>query len=517
MTRIHHPAALAALLLSGSLQANNLSVSSAVLVDPDNTAGHVDVRFTVSWEHSWRTTSAPYNWDAAWVFVKYRTQDGVWHHARLGSDAQHVAPAGSTVNTGLLTPGSAYDAASNWGVGAFVYRSANGTGTFTASNVRLRWNYAQNGIAYTDIASASVFAVEMVYVPEGIFYLGSGGSENRHFKNGTTNDPYLVTSEGAITMANTNGALWSLDGTEVATLPAAFPKGHAAFYIMKHELAQQNYVDFLNTLTRAQQNTRVSTNVEAGITSVTAPYVMQSNGTGVLYRNGIRCNTTIDANAPITFYCDRNGNGTGNQPTDGQWVACNLLGWADLAAWLDWSGLRPMTELEYEKAGRGDLAPVANEYAWGGTNLTQATGVSNNGATNETATPGGANANYSINNDNPIQGPVRTGAFTALLSWRNSSGAGRTGALELSGNLWELTITVDNAAGRAFAAVLGNGTLDATGNADVATWPGTGAVGTGLRGGGWDSNATYMPISSRSSAATGAVGRSRTYGGRGVR
>ena len=34
-----------------------------------------DVEFDLSWNNSWRTSSGPANWDAAWVFLKYRPLD----------------------------------------------------------------------------------------------------------------------------------------------------------------------------------------------------------------------------------------------------------------------------------------------------------------------------------------------------------------------------------------------------------------------------------------------------------
>jgi formylglycine-generating enzyme required for sulfatase activity len=42
----------------------------------------------------------------------------------------------------------------------------------------------------------------------------------------------------------------------------------------------------------------------------------------------------------------------------------NILSWFDVAAYLDWAALRPMTELEFEKVCRGPENRIAGEYAW---------------------------------------------------------------------------------------------------------------------------------------------------------
>ena len=55
------------------------------------------------------------------------------------------------------------------------------------------------------------------------------------------------------------------------------------------------------------------------------------------------------------------------------------MNWQDLTSYLDWSGLRPMTEFEYEKACRGTLNPVAYEYPWGNnSSLNMVYGANNN-------------------------------------------------------------------------------------------------------------------------------------------
>jgi formylglycine-generating enzyme required for sulfatase activity len=521
---------LAALLLTTALHANNISITNPTLTGTNTVNATTQVQFTISWANSWRTSSAPNNWDAAWVFVKYRhATTGEWHHAQLGSDAQHSAPAGSTVATGLLSPGTAYNAATNWGVGAFLYRSADGTGTFTANNVQLRWNYGQNSITNANIAEVKVFAVEMVYVPEGSFWVGDGGSNQGRFIAGGTDpgSPFQITAESAFDIANTAGALWgiSISGNTtiggVGTLPAAFPKGFAGFYLMKYEITQQQYVDFLNTLTRAQQNTRTGTGLAAGETSVSNRYVM-SNNSALQLRNGIRCDGTINANAPITFYCDLNGNGTGGEADDGQWIACNYLSWADVAAYLDWGGLRPMSELEYEKACRGPVTPVALEFPWGNVSfrISSYTGTDLGTITEGVSDPSTGGTGNSLGNSAQFSnsfGPGRAGLFAGAGTDRVNAGASYYGAMELSGNVWERTVTVGNGFGRFFGGTLGDGAVDGTGNANAATWPDSStALGAGSRGGGYNTGAARV-VSSRLNAAATSNSRGSDSGGRGCR
>lgn len=522
---MHLLAAAVAFVLTGSLLANNIQVTNYSLVNLNEGEGHVDVLFDLTWEHSWRTSAAPNNWDAAWVFVKYQKSMGSlldWRHARLGHDGEHVAPAGTTIETGLLTPGAPFDASTNYGVGAFVYRSADGTGTFSATNMQLRWNYGT--IPFGEIVQIEVFAVEMVSVPQGAFWVGDGASG---FKNGTTSDPYQITSEAELELADSDGSLWSTDGVDVetATLPAAFPKGYAAFYCMKYEITQQQYVDFLNTLSRGQQVFRVGSISSPTQTVVYGRYV-KSGTVDKEHRNGIRCDSLIIASAPVTFYCDMNGNGIGSEAGDGQWVACNYIDWADLTKYLEWSGLRPMTELEYEKVCRGPLPPVWGERAWGfGTEVYEnASYVVNGGFSNEMDYYGDANCVCDGDLDNLFQGPLRVGIFAGDTTSRGHAGAGYYGALELTGNLVEQVVGVGHAEGRAFTGVHGNGVESILNGQNVdgdLLWPayennGNGSiVGAGTRGGGWGS--WSYRVSHRGFGSGISAWFDPAAGGRGVR
>jgi len=464
---------------SNSLFANNVVVSNVLLTGQNTTLQYTLVQFDISWDNSWRTSVGPSNWDAAWVFVKYRKKThSNWNHATLnwvdgtGSGDGHTEPANCDIN-------SSNDNGAGGSYGVFIHRDADMVqGSVNYNGVQLRWNYGVDGLVDGDSVEVCVFAIEMVYVPQGSFYVGSGGTESGAFYTyPTTTNAYQITSEGAITVGTTAGNLYyNSSGDQTGPIPAAFPKGYNAFYCMKYEITQAQYVAFLNKLNAIQATTRAYT----------------AGG----YRNGIT--------------------GTpGNYITTNPYVACNSLNWADLAAYLDWAALRPMTELEYEKAARGTLTPAPNEYAWGSASITGATGISNPGLTNETASNAGANCAYG--NAAGVQGPMRVGNFGQGVNTRTGVGAGYYGIMELSGNLWERCVTVGNAAGRAFTGVNGNGVINSSGDADASNWPNTTATGAGFRGGNWFDGAVYMRVSDRYHAALTFEVRYYNYGGRGVR
>jgi formylglycine-generating enzyme required for sulfatase activity len=472
--------------------ANNVNVTNFSLTGQNVTNHYIMVKFDITWENSWRTSSAPNNWDAAWVFVKYRIGTGAWQHAWLNNTG-HINPAGSTISTGLLDPALPFDPATNPGIGAFIYRDAAGAGTFSKTGVQLRWNYGANGVADNAVIDIRVYAIEQVYVPQGSFYVGSGGTENNAFyKYPTTSNPYQITSEGAITVGTATDNLYYTPSTQagdaLGPIPAAFPKGYNDFYCMKYEISQQGYVDFLNSLTQAQASNRYSTSSTS-------------------YRYGITVSSGIYS-------------------TTNPYVACNFISWADLAAYLDWSGLRPMTELEFEKACRGTQTAVPNEYAWGTTGIASSPyTLSNNGLTNEniatnySVTDGNAAYTITIPYSGGINGPVRVGIFAGngLNAGRVTSGATYYGIMEMSGNEWEHPVTIGNPTGRAFTGSNGNGLLDVNGNADVSLWPGTTGLGAGYRGGCLYSTAAGSRVSDRDGAANYVNYRDQGQGGRGVR
>lgn len=504
--------------LTFTAQANNLVISNVSLTGQNTAEDYCYIRFDISWDNSWRnTSSAPNNWDAAWIFAKYRIGSGTWNHVMLNTTG-NLAPDGST----LQVPADE--------VGAFFYRSADGSGTFSKTGVKLRWNYGEQGIGDDDEVDIKVFGLEMVYVPQGAFWVGSttGGSEvARFYSYPDQNTAYFIENENVILVGTETGNLFygtpgspnSNIGDQSGPIPAAFPKGYNAFYVMKTEITHQQYVDFLNLLTRVQQNIRTQADLGTNITSVTNRYVMVNTDAGSSgsvtpeRRSSIRCDAVITANVPVTFYCDLNANGIPNETDDGQSISCVYLKWADVMAYLDWSGLRPMTELEFEKSCRGPVAPVANEYAWGNTSITSASGLNNEGSHSEISSINTANNTAGSG----IIGPTRGGMYARTSSNRRDSGATYYGILDMSGNLWERPVTVGNSAGRSFTGLHGNGTILTTGFADVSNWPDADGTGSGFRAGYWASNTQVLRVADRSDGAHGVERRRERFGGRGVR
>lgn len=418
-------AALSMLGIAGQATANNIQVSNIAISGQDVASHFSLVNYNITWDNGWRTSTNENNYDGAWIFVKYRKANtSEWKHATLNTTGS-TEPAGSVIKV------------SADGKGAWMYRSANGQGTVNWTAAKIRWNYGTDGVNDNDSVEIKVFAMEMTYVPSGAFYAGSGGTGNNEFRKGGTGPimPYQVTSAGAIIVGNTASNFYydnlaSGGGDQAGPIPATYPNGFNGFWLMKYEASQQQVVDFLNHL----DATKAAANNPGGF-SGTHPLLMAT------------------------------------QPER----ACGVS-WKILVAYADWAGMRPYTELEYEKACRGaNITPVANEYAWGNTTLVGVTGVTNPGAADEVAgSPAGANCNY-LNSYGAV---VRCGLFATATSTRSQAGAGYYGNMELSGNLYEHVVSVGSVDGRAFTGVHGDGALDGAGAASVTGWPVTTGYGT---------------------------------------
>ncbi|MDQ3048189.1 MAG: SUMF1/EgtB/PvdO family nonheme iron enzyme [Bacteroidota bacterium] len=461
----------------------SLTNANNVAITGTSVAGS-NITFNISWDNSWNTNLAPNNWDAVWVFVKYQDcATRLWAHAGLSTIAgDHTA--GSPLQADPVTDGK----------GVFVRRSALGGGNIASTSVTLKMTIPAGTYNY------KVFGVEMVNVPQGNFEIGDGTS---------------VSTFNSITITSTSqssGLTAAAIGGASVAVPATFPMGYNSFYSMKYEISQEQYVEFLNSLTYTQQAAR-TINDPIGAAGT---YAFSSGN-----RNGIRISVPGNNSAlPAIYACDATA-GIENNSNDGQNTAANWLNWGDLASYLDWAALRPMSELEFEKICRGAGTRVAGEYPWGSTAILTINNTSVTApltATESYSPAANGLCAYGVGTSSALYGPLRTGIFATGTSGRLSSGASYYGTMEMGGNVWERTVTVGNATGTAFTGVAGDGTLDVNGEANQATWPiGTTATGSGFRGGDYVNAATFVRTSDRNSAAVTISTRSYNQGGRGVR
>ncbi len=468
---------LAIIVFLASIQhttANNLNISGSIVSGSN-------ITFNISWENSWNVNTAPNNRDAVWVIVKYQdcaTRE--WAHANLSTlSTDHTA--GSPLQVDAMSDGK----------GVFIRRAAIGAGNISNTSVTLKMNITPGTYNY------KVLGIEMVNVPSGDFYIGDGYNYDYTF---------IQRQITATNQSSGTSVYYWYSGNSTSyqyTLPSSYPMGTNSFYCMKYELSQQQYVDFLNSLTLSQQVNR-TTNAP---TSAAGTYALVNSGTD---RNGIATMTSSNGADPAVYGCNLNSGNAFNSSDDGQNIACNYLSLADVTAYLDWAGLRPMTDIEFEKICRGPLTPLPGEYPWGNTTITAVNSANLINA--GTASEGFSNTATGLcNYNNAMTGPVRVGYAATGSSGRSSSGAAYYGALDLGGNVLEFSVSISLTT---FNGILGDGTINASGFGDATNWPSS--VNVTARAGSFSTTSNIaMTVSNRQ--VTYSTSRNKNQGGRGVR
>lgn len=459
---------LAILFINNFLISNNLRIGTPTL------DGSNRLVFTVSWDNSWYTSSAPHNWDGVYIFIKYRdcASTNAWQHASISTTASDH----SVMSPLMVDPYKLSD-----GKGLVIRRSGVGNGSIVDDTVKVKIVTPGPGSSY----DFQVFGIEMVYIPTGSFYLGDGVSTYT-LTNGATTNPFLVSNDNNITRGTGAGQIYSNSNPPSipADIPTAYPVGYDSFYVMKYEITQGQYVAFLNTLSSDQA-------VNRGF--------------------------TINANRIHI------GGAWPNFTTNFPHRAMGNLGWYDYLAYLDWAALAPITETQFEKICRGPNFPVAGEYAWGTIGIFDCNTLSNDGTNtevNSSSPPAGSGiANY---NNDVVLGPVRSGYAATPTTNRLQAGAGYYGCMELSGNVFEFCVNIYDASGRGFTGQNGDGNLTnapTAGFANTTNWPSTstGTAGITIRGGGFTATSNRLQVSDRTSYDYNSSARSIVLGGRGCR
>jgi hypothetical protein len=312
------------------------------------------------------------NHSAVWVFFKVRLDgQAEWKHVRLVAD-KDLNPAGYAQESGIKLDFMVPRGDDGY-VGMFVRLADHGMGDMKATGLTAIWDLQNTGIKKDTKVALKIYGLKMVYVAEGSYYLGTGGDETYAFyqpqpekKQGAEKEriggpnasmivresvesaaefpPYYVTNSAAIPTGKTPGKLWAhgAEPEDGGVIPATFPNGYKAFYMMERPIPQAAYAYFLSSLPPELGEYHH----EKG------DHATDSGWAGSISK------VKDDADNPYQFFHGR------LKSTCTWW-----LKWDDCATFASWAGLRPMTELENEKALRGPRVPVVNEAAhsfWGG-------------------------------------------------------------------------------------------------------------------------------------------------------
>lgn len=500
-----------------STYANGISIQKVSISDTNRTAKTASIKFNISWDNSWRDSI---NWDAAWIFVKYREpKDSIWKYRHLT-----MSPAGNDPGTGTASMKFSFPADNK---GVFYYRQSIGSGNIKMDSIKLTWNYGADGVTMIDSIELKVFATEMVYVPTGSFCIGDGNGTSRssysfQLKNAPNN--YVTITDKWSPLVNTfvninstgsddailynNGIRISgLDGIDIngdkITDYQDFPTGYRSFYCMKYEVSQGQYADFLNTLTLRDSSNMYNYADTTKMKKVNAKYknALQSLDPYFTY-------TPIDFQRHTIQFDSVEVKYTVTRP-DRAFAVNNSNYYLSFS---DWAALRPMSELEYEKACRGPLPPTYKTYpqnynysnsdttsswsgfdwAWGNdTTLASMRDIGMGNANSilqysgiENGTEKFSNFNIYKRYINPIyssnntgnrtfsggdggDGPYRVGIFANDTSSRISSGASYYGIMDFSKNIVQLVISLGGTTNRTMSYKKhGDGILNAQGGAD---------------------------------------------------
>ena len=426
------------------------------------------VLLDLKWKNSWNNVK---NHDAIWVFFKSTPSGRNFF----------IAPSGHTVVKQYDGSPKCTIKLSKDKIGFFVYVVDKYRGDV---NVRLKIRIDKEALGNFNVYSGTlqIMAIEMVHIPSASFWLGEADTAKARqyasfYKSneaGKHEGLYQISSENEIRVGKEKGNLYYAspqavyNGDQTGIISQAFPKGFSAFYLMKYEISQGQYATFLNSISASQTHHRV-------------------NFSGRQYYD-LRGTIRFDGKNYLADKPDR---------------PANFISWDDAMAYADWAGLRPYTEMEFEKACRGSAMPMPRSFPWSSESK-----VNIERKVNEEGDLVLANKlNESQLNDGNLE------QFAASHYW----------VMDLSGSMWERVITIGDERGRSFTGSHGDGRISEFGFATNKDWPDgiSEKGGYGFRGGGfYNSGRTYgefnpySPVSYRPFASWSGGNRSEAYGSR---
>lgn len=395
---------LIGLLISLSAQSSDLQVGEVRVIN------HKQLSFSISWKHCWNLEAkeSPNNHDAVYFFLKARHNNGEAKNLNIKA----ISANSNTVSVALKSIGG-------------LIRTESSSDTVINVSIQIDLELPLAAGEW----EINAYALEMVQIKQGSFWIGDSLSNYT-----------LGKKDGGSLLIDGNAKVVYQKGDSLPLIHNAVTGFHF-FYLMKQEISQGSFADFLNSLSEAEAELMKPSIISLPLNSP--------------QRN--RCFITQKGKQ---FGVDANQNGSLNEGNDGVAIACNWLTNYQLLTYLCWAGLRPITELEFEKACRGPLRSKPKEFAWGTIYSTDANELVLSNTNLETASEIGNDScgltNHAlIAGSRYIEGPIRSGFGFTSKSDRVKAGAGFYGNADLSGNLWEQCLKVQDDK----LLPLGNGTV----------------------------------------------------------
>ena len=384
--------------------------------------------FSLSWKNAWNNKK---NFDAAWIFPKINEQ--------YRSERPMLVKEGGvefidTANSSALQ----FEIPKDRG-GVFIFAGKNFRGNIEC-RIKLYLDPASfSSVDLREVTYARVYGIEMVYIPAESFY--EGDQDTTAFRFAAAYDPKTksalrIDSEKEIKIGLENdlfydaGSTPQYKGDQKGPIPADYPKGYKAFYIMKYEISQGQYADFLNSI-YAQHG------------------AMRANIGGKEYYPG-RGTIVLKENTYIA--------GKPGEPL-------NFVSWDDGCAFADWACLRPVSELEFVKAARGPGRPVPGDYPWGSSSKEKLKRYFNESG--ELVFSDSLNESQ-LTDENKEE-------FGASYYW----------VMDMASGYWERVVSYGHPTGRNFKGTNGDGRLSSFGDASNEDWPKNNTGGVGYKGGGY--------------------------------
>lgn len=377
------------------------------------------MNISISWDNSWSDGTGAFR-DGAYIFIKYRDLNNPnWQHAYIttANDGTVFNDTLSGASVPLVQSVRTVTASGNY-CGSVITRSLGNT----PAHIGVR-NIGANftvtlapPTATTSFVNPEfrVYAFEVVDIPQGKYWLDSMFFSSNSSKRvpvqvvSTSSGPYFYPTDTST--RSTGGKLFYYNNET----------GYNQFFVMKYEVSNEAFCEFLNTLSRPQQNILLDTPAFTNASTGTLQFSQYQKYSAKF--NGL--------NVPAVFGSDADHDGIPNEVNDGQNVGAIVNKGMAIMTFYRWAAMSPISPIMYEKICRGPATPVPFEYAWG-------SAVGNAATVNVDVNGPGETSSDTLLAGPLINTPIRNGAFAHSNSTRETSGGSYYGVMDLSNSAAE--------------------------------------------------------------------------------